>query len=116
MNEQTKEFEVEITEEKDQDDIHLFKIKTDATAKDVISFIGKVIDELNLKVFRTEWESKYNSYVVFDYEPYCVDGYNYIASFEYSEEVENKIAFAKRIIGDWISKVNDLNKILALTA
>lgn len=116
MNEQTKEFEVEITEEKAQDNKHLFKIKTDATAKDVISFVGKVIDELHLEVFRTEWESKYNSYVVYDYEPFCVDGFEIVANIEYTEENENKIAFAKRIIGDWISKVNNLNKILELTA
>lgn len=110
------EIEVVISEEKDADDKHLFKIQCDANQKEVIHFLGNLIDELKLEVFRNEWYSKDNSYVMYYYEPFCIDGFNYIASFEYSEEVENKIAFAKQIIADWVGKVNKLNKLLALTA
>lgn len=110
------EIEVIISEEKDADDKHLFRIQCDAKQKEVIHFLGNLVDELKLEVFRSEWQSKYNHYVIRECEPYCIDGYNYIASFEYSEEVENKIAFAKQIISDWVSKVNKLNKLLALTA
>lgn len=116
MANEYNEIEVIISEENDADDKHLFKIQCDATQKEVIHFLGNLIDELKLKVFRSKWQSKYNHYVIYNYEPYDVNGYYYIASFKYSEEVENKITFAKQIIADWVGKVNKLNKILALTA
>ena len=116
MTNEYNEIEVVISEERDADDKHLFKIQCDASQKEVIHFLGNLVDELKLEVFRSEWQSQYNHYVIYDYEPYCIKGFNYVASFEYSEEVENKITFAKQIISDWVSKVNKLNKLLALTA
>ena len=34
-----------------------------------------ILNELGIPVLRSEWVSKYNSYVVYDYEPFCTDGY-----------------------------------------
>lgn len=114
MTEQTKEFEVEITEEYDQDYNHLFKIITDADNKDIIAFIDRLLDELNLNILGREWHSKYNSYVAYEYKPFNTAGFDIVIGIEYSEQNENKVAFMKRIIADWIKKVNQLNKLLAI--
>ena len=43
--------------------------------KDILGWIEDVAEENNCKVERKEWKSKYNSYVVYDYEPFCSDGF-----------------------------------------
>lgn len=114
MTEQTKEFEVEIVEEYDQDYNHLFKIITDAENRDIIAFIDRLLDELNLNILGRKWHSKYNSYIAYDFEPFNTAGFNIVVGIEYSEENESKIAFMKKILADWVKKVNQLNKLLAI--
>ncbi|MBE7710750.1 MAG: hypothetical protein E7Z92_01280 [Cyanobacteria bacterium SIG31] len=43
--------------------------------KDVIPWLEDIIDENNCRIERKEWKSKYNSYVVYDYEPFCSEGF-----------------------------------------
>lgn len=108
--------ELVFTEEYDQDDNHLLRISVSAELKDVVKKIQDVCNETGLKSFREEWKSKYNHYVMYDHEPFRIDGFNYIVSFEYDEFNENRFAFTKVILGEWIKKVNNLNKLLELSA
>ena len=43
--------------------------------KDILLWLEDIIDENNCRIERKEWKSKYNSYVVYDYEPFCTDGF-----------------------------------------
>ncbi len=43
--------------------------------KDIVPWIENVVTENNSRVERKEWKSKYNSYVIYDYEPFCTDGF-----------------------------------------
>lgn len=43
--------------------------------KEIIDWIENIAEENNCKVERKEWKSKYNSYVVYDYEPFCSEGF-----------------------------------------
>ena len=43
--------------------------------KDILLWLEDIIEENNCRVERKEWKSKYNSYVVYDYEPFCTDGF-----------------------------------------
>ena len=43
--------------------------------KNLLPWLEDIIDENNCKLERKEWKSKYNSYVVYDYEPFCTDGF-----------------------------------------
>ena len=43
--------------------------------KDILQWFEALIAENNCKIERKEWKSKYNSYVVYDYEPFCSDGF-----------------------------------------
>lgn len=44
-------------------------------AKDILPWLEKVAMENNCRIEKKEWRSKYNSYVVYDYEPFCSDGF-----------------------------------------
>ena len=43
--------------------------------KNIIDWLESIIEENNSHIERKEWKSKYNSYVVYDYEPFCTDGF-----------------------------------------
>ena len=43
--------------------------------QNILPWLEDIIDENNCKLERKEWKSKYNSYVVYDYEPFCTDGF-----------------------------------------
>lgn len=43
--------------------------------KDILDWLEDIVDENNARIERKEWKSKYNSYVVYDYEPFCTDGF-----------------------------------------
>ena len=43
--------------------------------KDILDWLENVIEENNSRIERKEWKSKYNSYVVYDYEPFCPEGF-----------------------------------------
>jgi len=43
--------------------------------KDIVNWVEDVAEENNCRVERKEWKSKYNSYVVYDYEPFCSEGF-----------------------------------------
>lgn len=55
--------------------------------RELTNWFESVIQENKCNIERKEWKSKYNSYVVYDYEPFCSDGFeiNYlVSSFDYS--------------------------------
>ena len=43
--------------------------------RNIIDWVEDIADENNCKIERKEWKSKYNSYVVYDYEPFCSEGF-----------------------------------------
>ena len=43
--------------------------------KGIIPWIENIVMENNSRVERKEWRSKSNSYVIYDYEPFCTDGF-----------------------------------------
>ena len=43
--------------------------------KDILYWFEALIAENNCKIERKEWKSKYNSYVIYDYEPFCSEGF-----------------------------------------
>lgn len=43
--------------------------------KDMVIWLEELAEEIGCRVERKEWKSKYNSYVVYDYEPFCSEGF-----------------------------------------
>ena len=44
-------------------------------SKDLVFWFESIVYENNCRIEKKEWKSKYNSYVVYDYEPFCSDGF-----------------------------------------
>ena len=43
--------------------------------RDIVDWVENIAEENNCKIERKELKSKYNSYVVYDYEPFCSEGF-----------------------------------------
>lgn len=71
------------------------------------------IDDLldNLKATKEEYQSKYNRYVVYDYQPSCIQGFKYYAEFEVSRRY---IDFIMYLITTKLENINKLEGCLTL--
>lgn len=53
-----------------------------------------------------EWKSKYNSYVVYDYEPFCLDGFVKRRRLEFKSE--EHIKFFLYLLNNYIDNIKQL--------
>ena len=44
-------------------------------AKELMPWLENLAFEYKCRIEKKEWKSKYNSYVIYDYEPFCSDGF-----------------------------------------
>jgi len=75
--------------------------------KEIISWLEDIIEENNSRIKRKEWKSKYNSYVTYDYEPFCSDGFEInllVSSYNYSY-----LNFIKYLYDEKINTIEYLN-------
>ena len=42
---------------------------------DLIKWLENIIEENNCKIEKKEWKSKYNNYVIYEYEPFCPESF-----------------------------------------
>lgn len=79
--------------------------------KDIVAWLEEVIEENNSRVERKEWKSKYNNYVVYDYEPFCTDGFEInlvITSFD-----QSYLDFIKYLYDEKVSTIEYLNSCIS---
>ena len=79
--------------------------------KEIINWLEDIVEENNGRIEKKEWKSKYNSYVVYDYEPFCTDGFEInltITSFD-----EAYLHFIKYLYEEKISTIDYLNACIA---
>jgi len=53
--------------------------------RDIVDWLENVAEENNCRIERKEWKSKYNNYVVYDYEPFCSEGFEINMLFSSTE-------------------------------
>lgn len=78
--------------------------------KNIIDWLEDIIEENNARIERKEWKSKYNSYVIYDYEPFCTDGFEInlvITSYDASY-----LNFIKYLYEEKISTIKYLNNCI----
>ena len=66
-------------------DIDSIPASLDDLVPEVSFNVEDIAEENNCRIERKEWKSKYNSYVVYDYEPFCSEGFEInilLSSFE----------------------------------
>lgn len=79
--------------------------------KDIVAWLEDIIEENNSRVERKEWKSKYNSYVVYDYEPFCTDGFEInlvITSYD-----QSYLDFIKYLYDEKVSTIEYLNSCIS---
>ncbi len=44
-------------------------------SREILPWLENLASECRCKIDKKEWKSKYNNYVIYDYEPFCSDGF-----------------------------------------
>ena len=80
--------------------------------RDIVDWVENIADENNCKIERKEWKSKYNSYVVYDYEPFCSEGFeiNILLS---STNIAN-LNFTKYLYKEKLNTIEYLNNCIKI--
>lgn len=82
--------------------------------RDIVDWIENVAEENNCRIERKEWKSKYNSYVVYDYEPFCSEGFEInllLSSFDISY-----LNFIKYLYNQKLCTIEYLNNCIKIPA
>ena len=78
--------------------------------KDIIDWLENIIEENKGKIEKKEWKSKYNSYVVYDYEPFCSDGFE--INMQISSHNPFYLDFIKYLYDEKIQTLEYLNNCM----
>jgi hypothetical protein len=78
--------------------------------KDILPWLEKVALENNCRIEKKEWISKYNSYVVYDYEPFCSDGFE--ISLTISSTGKNYLKFIQYLYENKLKTIEFLKSCL----
>ncbi len=79
-------------------------------SKDIIPWLEQTALENNCSIDKREWKSKYNSYVVYDYEPFCSDGFD--ISITISSHDANYLYFLKFLYNNKLDTIEYLNNCI----
>ena len=69
--------------------------------------IETMVEESTCSIKEKAWQSKYNSYVVYDYEPFCTEGF--ILNFKIVGNI-NQLQFLKVLIEQRLERIQQLEK------
>ncbi len=61
--------------------------------KNVLDWLEETAEEYHCKIEKKEWKSKYNHYVIYDYEPFCSEGFEIIVTM--SSKCPNFLNFVR---------------------
>lgn len=64
-----------LIERKFSADKQYFSSEFKDVAKEILPWLENLAFECRCKIDKKEWKSKYNNYVIYDYEPFCSDGF-----------------------------------------
>ena len=91
------------------DNINYLEFKN--VSKETLPWLEKIAVENNCRIEKKEWKSKYNSYVVYDYEPFCSDGFE--ISLTISSTSKNYLKFIKYLYENKLRTIEYLKNCLA---
>ena len=78
--------------------------------KDIVEWLEDIAEENNCRIEKKEWKSKYNSYVIYDYEPFCSDGFEINVTIS-SHDI-NYLYFLKFLYTNKINTIEYLNNCI----
>ena len=80
--------------------------------KDIVDWIENIAEENNCRIERKEWKSKYNSYVVYDYEPFCSEGFE--INILLSAKEISYLNFIKYLYKEKLATIDYLNNCIKI--
>ena len=80
--------------------------------KELLSWFDEVVYENNCAIEKKEWKSKYNNYVIYDYEPFCADGFEINLTIS-SRQIEY-LNFVRFLYENKMHKIGYLKNCLTL--
>ncbi len=66
---------VMLTDKQHNQDKQYFQTEFKNVGRDFLPWLENLALEYRCKIEKKEWKSKYNNYVIYDYEPFCADGF-----------------------------------------
>lgn len=100
-----------INRQQDQDRQH-FCSEFKNVAKESLQWLENLAWEYKCKIEKKEWKSKYNNYVIYDYEPFCADGFEINLTLS-SKQIEY-LNFVRFLYENKIQKIGYLKNCLSL--
>lgn len=94
------------------DDFTYNRLEMKNVDKNVLPWFEDIIDENNCRIERKEWKSKYNSYVVYDYEPFCTEGFE--INLVISSKDRSYLDFVRYLYNEKISTIEYLNNCIMI--
>ncbi len=79
-------------------------------SKDIMPWLEQTALENNCQIEKKEWKSKYNSYVIYDYEPFCSDGFE--INITVSSHNINYLYFLRFLYENKINVIEYLNSCI----
>ena len=80
--------------------------------KDVLEWLETTAEENNCRTEKKEWKSKYNSYVIYDYEPFCSDGFE--INLIISSRDKNHVNFVKFLFENKMKLIEHLKNCMSV--
>lgn len=75
---------------------------------DITNNVLSLIEDKYIKDTKTYWQSKYNNYVCYDYEPFCTEGFNIKTDILFTSY--NYMQYAKYLIEKFMANVDTLER------
>ena len=81
-------------------------------SKELLPWLENLAWEYKCKIEKKEWKSKYNNYVIYDYEPFCSDGFE--INITLSSRQSEYLNFVRYLYDDKIQTINYLKNCFIL--
>ena len=100
-----------LTDKKFQDKQY-YCIEFKNVSKELLPWLENLAWEYRCKIKKKEWKSKYNNYVIYDYEPFCSDGFE--INITLSSRQSEYLNFVRYLYDDKIQTINYLKNCFIL--
>ncbi len=100
-----------LTDKKFQDKQY-YCIEFKNVSKELLPWLENLAWEYRCKIEKKEWKSKYNNYVIYDYEPFCSDGFE--INITLSSRQSEYLNFVRYLYDDKIQTINYLKNCFIL--
>lgn len=101
-----------LTEKRFQENENYACMEFHNVLKETIPWLEYIANEYHCKVEKKEWRSKYNNYVVYDYEPFCSEGFEITVVI--SSSCPNFLNFVRYLYDEKMQIINYLNDCIMI--